>query len=268
MQTAVSKKLRYSVFWYSNSMSRLGKASRWSRFSVFYTLSFLLWFMSSFAAYGEPNTTSSETEVAENRSHLIEGVYYLMNQGDQNMAKEFFQKAIFSSPFVDLSMNRGVVTVSEPGDRRIVAEALYFLGKIHYEKVLSHKGEDMEKNIGLAKMYLNKAEEYGIAYDRLHPTLLDEIHRRYPGVGMVVPDTEGDGTKVTIEVDHGSYRVDTVKVDQHADVTEDRFMTNEEFALEGGARYKVEPDVQGGYRSIYRTLAFLGISLLVWLTRG
>lgn len=147
-----------------------------------------------------------------------------------------------------------------------MAEALYFLGKIHYEKALSH--EDVEKNVGLARRYLKKAEEYGIAYDRLHPTLLDEIHRRYPGVGMLVPGTEDDGTKITIEVDGGAYRVDTVKVDQHADVTEDRFMTNEEFALEGGARYKVEPDVQGGYRSIYRALAFLGISLLIWLTRG
>jgi hypothetical protein len=191
-----------------------------------------------------------------------------MNQGDQDTAKEFFQKAIFSSRFVDLSMSRGVATVSEPGDRRVVAEALYFLGKIHYEKVLSHEGEDIEKNIGLARRYLNKAEEYGITYDRLHTPLLEEIDRRYPGVGMLVLGTEDDGTKITIEVDDGSYRVDTVKVDQHADVTEDRFMTNEEFALESGARYKVEPDVQGGYRSIYRALAFLGISLLIWLTRG
>ena len=121
--------------------------------------------------------------------------------------------------------------------------------------------------------------------DRRGRKVLSKLNRWLPGVPPAVPDggeqiaealdpksvipeTKGEEAKIIIEIDHGSYQIDTVKVNQNADVTESKFLTEEEFDLECGARYKLKPDIQGGHRSIYRTLTILGIGLLVWLTRG
>ena len=232
-----------------------------------YILCFLLWCLASVAVAGEMESARYEANAEESRRCLIAGVYYLVNAGDRDTAEGLFRKAIFYGSFSDLSRESDVVATSELSNGWIAAEAFYFLGKINYERAISQG--DVEKNIAQAKKYLKKAEEYGVVYDKLHPPLLDEIDRKYPGIDMAVSETEVGRARVIIEIDRGaSYKIDAVKVNQHADVTESRFLTNQELDLECGARYKVKPDVEGGRGAVYRALTFLGLGLLVWLTRG
>ena len=81
--------------------------------------------------------------------------------------------------------------------------------------------------------------------------------------------TNRNKAKVIIETDfQGPYHVNAVKIDQYADVAETKFLTDKEFDLECGARYKIEPDSQARYRPVYKTLAVLGIGLALWLTRN
>jgi hypothetical protein len=235
------------------------------RIEVIALLSFLCLIPYAFADEASGFTASSW----ESRRYLMEGVYYLINEGDRDVAEGLFRKAIISSPFSSLSME----AEDQGNDRQVVAEAFYFLGRIHYEKALLGTGkENHEKsieNITWAKSYLEKPEEYGIVHDRLHPPLIDQINRKYPEISMPNLETNPDKVRVAIEIEHGeSYKVDAVKVDQYTSVTDNRFLTNKEFDMECGARYKVKPDVQGSYKSINRTLAVLGIALVIWFTRG
>jgi hypothetical protein len=234
----------------------------------------------------EENASSVPEEparlISESRHYLIEGVHYLMNEGDRDTAEDLFRKAIFTSPFGSLSREGNGGQLSEASvlsDRWVVAEAFYFLGRIYYERAVSQVGvvrdadtdSTTPKLLVLARKYLRKAEQYGIIYDRLHPSLLDEISRRFPEIEVPIEAYDGSGqdkAKVMIEFDHGSYQMDAVKVDLDADVTESSFSTSKEFDLECGARYKVKPDVQGGYKVMYRALALLGIGVVFWLTRG
>lgn len=229
-------------------------------------LLFFLWLIPYTFADEAAGATASSWE---SRRYLIEGVYYLINEGDLDVAEGLFRKAILSSPFSSLSMG----AEGQGYDRQVVAEAFYFLGRIHYERAIPGTGkENHEKsleNIAWAKIYLEKAEEYGIVHDRLHPPLLDQINRKYPEISMPNLEANPDKAIVAIETEHGgSYKVNAVKVDQYTSVTDNRFLTNKEFDLECGARYKVKPDVQGSYKSINRTLAVFGIALVIWFTRG
>ena len=148
-----------------------------------------------------------------------------------------------------------------------MAQSFYFLGKIYYDRAaILHV--NIPQNAAWAKKYLRKAEEYGIVYDRLHPPLLDKIIREYPETDVPTLETNTNEAKVIIEVDHGSYGVDAIRVSRRSDIKESRFQTDAEFHLESGARHKIKPDVQGGDRAIHRVLAVLGISIVVWLTRG
>ncbi len=248
-------------------------------------LSFLCLIPYAFAdeAYGEnppyPWKTGFTASSWESRRYLMEGVYYLINEGDRDVAEGLFRKAIISSPFSSLSME----AEDQGYNRRVVAEAFYFLGRIQYEKAALDTGEENHQtklkqasalqksmeSIKWAKVYLEKAEEYGIVHDRLHPPLLDQINRKYPEISMPNLERNSDRAIVAIEIEHGeSYKVNVVKVDQYTSVTDNRFLTNRELDLECGARYKVKPDVQGSYGSINRTLAVLGIALVIWFTRG
>ena len=208
----------------------------------------------------------------ESQRYLIEGVYYLINEGDLDTAENMFRKAILSVPFGSLSR----IGDDQDTGKQIAAEAFYFLGEIHYKRAMLHTGkEDRDllspgiENIAWAKKYLGIAEEYGIVYDRLHPPLLDKISREYPKILAKVVETNRDKSKVIIETNHtGSYKVDAIKVDQYSDVTKSTLLTGKEFDLECGARYKVKPDIQGSYNSIYRALAIFGIGLLIWVTRS
>jgi hypothetical protein len=202
----------------------------------------------------------------ESQRYLMEGVHYLINEGDRDTAREFFRKAILSSSFRSLSGKDGADEMPRPIDKWVASEAFYFLGKIHYEEAVSQGA--VPQNIAWAKRYLEKANEYGIVHDRLHPPLLEELNRRYPGVGAPPSEAKLDRAKIIIEVDRGSYEIDTVKVDHNADVTESSFQTNREFDLECGARYKIKPNVQRRNKSMYGALTAIGIGLVVWLMRG
>jgi len=201
----------------------------------------------------------------KSQDYLVEGVYYLISEGNRDKAEEQFRKVIFSSSASALSVEDSHMAKIHDQNRWAVAEAFYFLGKIYYEKALFQG--DIAQNIAQARKYLRKAEEYGVVHDRLHPPLLDEINKKYPEVKMPVPKPGEDKAKVTIEIDQGAYRMDAVKIDHLADVTERGFLTNKEFDLECGARYKVKPDIRGGYESVYKALTVFGIGLAVWLTR-
>ena len=198
----------------------------------------------------------------ESRLYLIEGVHYLVNEADSDMAEELFRKAIFSSSFSSLSEE----TEDQDRHRWVVAEAFYFLGKISYEKSIS--GGNIAENIAWAKKYLEKAEEYGIVYDRLHPPLLDEINRKYPGIEVPISEPNRENAKTIIEFDHGSYQIDAFRVDKYADVIKSKFESDHTIDLECGARYKIKPDVQGKHKSIYGALSVFGIGVIIWITRG
>lgn len=246
--------------------------SRKLRIEVIALLSFLWLIPYTFADEASGFTASSW----ESRRYLMEGVYYLINEGERDVAEGLFRKAILSSPFDSLSME----AKDQGYDRQVVAEAFHFLGRIQYEKATLDSGysildtgkreqETSIEYIKWAKIYLEKAEEYGIVHDRLHPPLLDQINRKYPEVSMSNIEANPDRAIAAIEIQLGeSYKVSAVKVDQYTSVTDNRFSTNRELDLECGARYKVKPDVQGSYRSMNRTLAVLGIVLVIWFTRG
>jgi len=273
------KHIRFSIL-----DSRLGSEikDRKSKIAV-YVLCFFLWSVpfvcagaiaevEQIAAYAG-TLPSVRGEAWESRYYLIEGVHYLLNEGDRDMAEELFRKAIFSSPFSSLSEESG----TQDQSRRVVAEAFYFLGKLHYEKAEIAKNSREEpyvQNIAWARKYLKKAEEYGIVYDRLHPPLLGEVDRKYPEIEVPIPESRRDevatrhAVSVLIEIGDGSYKIDAVEVDRYADVTERKFLTDKEFDLECGARYKMKPDVQGRHRSMYRALTVLGVGLVIWLIRS
>jgi hypothetical protein len=198
----------------------------------------------------------------ESHRYLMEGVYYLINEGNQNVAEEFFKKAIISSSFDDLSEKSEIQNY----ERQVVAEAFYFLGKIYYEKSkmsdekLSSSGPE---NMALAKKYFKKATEYGIVYDQLHPALLDEIKVEEP----IFTNTSKKSGAV-IEVKNGFYGIDAVAVDKRSDIKELEFSTNKELELEGGTRYKINIDAQKGPRIMYRMLIVLGAVLAFWIIRS
>jgi len=192
--------------------------------------------------------------------YLMAGVYYLVSQEDRDLAEVQFRRAIFSSSFGALAGG------SESQDRQVVAEAFYFLGRIYYER--ASIGGNIPQNIGRAKSYLNKAREYGIVHDRLHPPLLEEINRRYPEVAVLDWEKSAKVAKAVFEIGRGSYRINAVRIGNEGDVAGSKFLTDEMLDLECGARYKMEPDVRGRYGSMYRALVVLGICLAVWLVRG
>lgn len=218
----------------------------------------------------------------ESQRYLIEGVHYLINEGDIARSKEFFQKAIFSSSFESLSSK----APEQKHNRQIVAEAYYFLGKIHYEQAMleikrsSTSPQESKQytplftdNIARAKKYLRKADEYGLVHDRMHPALLAMLDDTFPDIEpMLLEKTlleknKGD-TKITIETDDSElYRLDVIKIDQNADVTETEFLTDEELNLEHGARYKMKLNARGLYDAVYKTLFVLGIGIAVWRVR-
>lgn len=205
----------------------------------------------------------------ESQRYLMEGVHYLVNEGDRDMAEKFFRKAISSSSFSSLFGKDSADETPELASKWVVAEAFYFLGKIHYERAVSQGA--VPQNIAWAKWYLEKANEYGVIHDRLHPPLLDEANQKYPGVDAQdapLSETSSDKTKIIVEIGHGVYEMDAVRVGPNADVTESRFRTNEEFDLDCGARYKVKPNIWRSNRSMYGALTAVGISLVIWLTRG
>jgi len=196
------------------------------------------------------------------QNYLIDGVYYLESQNDPNMAEEQFRKVIISSPFDTLSRKKE----GSGSDRKIVAEAFYFLGKIGYERSLSK--ENVSQNIAQAKSYLGKAEEYGIVYDKLHPPLLGAINQNYPEIKASIPQSTDSKTKVNIEIGDGLYHIGFLKIDQKINVTESWLLTKKDTGLECGARYKMKPDIQGAYKSTYKALVILGIGLTFWLVRS
>ena len=201
----------------------------------------------------------------ESQRYLIEGVHYLVNEGDRDTAEKFFRKAISSSSFSSLFGKDSADETPEPASRWVASEAFYFLGKIHYERAVSQGA--VPQNIAWAKRYLEKADEYGVIYDRFHPPLLDEINRKYTGVGAPTSETTPDKARVIIEIGHGVYDIDAVKVDKNADITESKFQTNREFDLECGSIYKVKPNIQRRNKSIYGALTAVGIGIAVWLMR-
>lgn len=181
------------------------------------------------------------------QEHIIAGVYYLISRNDPAKAEEHFQKAIL---------------VGEQDD---LASAFYFLGKIYYDRALS--GFDVTSNIGKAKAYLIKAEEYGLKNDRLHPPLSDEINRKYPDIPPSNLEIKGDKAKVVIEIDQGDYRINSLQINREMGIRKEIFATNKDLNLQGGTLYKMKPDVEGSSKSIHRMLVLLGIGIAIWLVR-
>jgi len=87
--------------------------------------------------------TASLVHAEGSRYYLIEGVYYLMNEGDRDKAEGFFRKAILSSSFDSLSVEGNTHWQAASGTAPALsdaAEAFYFLGKIYYEKAILDTG--------------------------------------------------------------------------------------------------------------------------------
>ncbi len=181
------------------------------------------------------------------QEQIIAGVYYLISRNDPVKAEEYFRNVIIS------------------GDQDNIAEAFYFLGKIYYDRALS--GIDVTSNIGKAKAYLSKADEYGIIYNKLKVPLLEEINKKYPDISASKLELEGDKAKAVIEIDQGKYRIDSLQVNREMGMKRETFSTNKELELHGGTLYKMKPDIEGGYRSIYRLLIITGIGIAIWLVR-
>lgn len=200
------------------------------------------------------------------QGYLISGIYYFVNEGNMDKAEELFRKAIFSSSFAALSNMENTDCKISPLNRRVAAEAFYFLGRIYYKR--ANDQQDTIQNIAWAKKYFQQADEYGIVYDKLHPPIMDEINRKYPGIGMPTAKPSREKSEVVIEVNNDLYRIDAVKVDQRAGITKDNFLTNERFELEGGARYKLKPNIKGQNNIVNQALVILGVSLVLWFARG
>jgi hypothetical protein len=213
----------------------------------------------------------------ESQRYLMEGVHYLVNEEDLAKAKEFLQKAILSSSFDSLSSK----TLEQKYNKTVVAEAYYFLGKIYYEQALLEiKGlpttiqeskqypSSVVDSIAWAKRYLRRSDEYGLVHDRMHPPMLAMLDKTFPDIEPSPWTSRGGRTKVTVEAfDNEPYYLDVVKIDENADVTESKFLTDEEFNLERGARYKIKPDTRGVYDTMYKVLAILGLGIVIWRAR-
>jgi hypothetical protein len=199
---------------------------------------------------------------ARSCDYVIAGVYYLMVKTDPNQAEQEFQKAILVSSFESLSKD----SKAQSSERYYVAEAYYFLGKIHYDRAISQG--NITQNIGKAKMYLLTSEKYGMIYDRLHPKLLDKIEQNYPNVPAETPRLTNHKAKATFEIDNESYQIDAIKISSDLSVSKDKFRTNRELELEAGTKYKLEPNFGESHKSIYRALITVGIGVVICIARN
>lgn len=191
---------------------------------------------------------SAASSAYSSQEQIIAGVYYLISRNDPNKAEEYFRSVILS------------------GDRDNIAEAFYFLGKIYYDKVLS--GIDVALNVGKAKAYLNKSDEYGIVYNKLHPPLLEEINGKYPDIPPSVLKLGSDKAKAIIEInDQSKYQINSLQVNREMGIERINFSTNKEIELHGGTLYKMKPDIESGYNSIYRSLIIVVIGIAILLVR-
>ncbi len=194
------------------------------------------------------------------RNYFAKGVYYLINQEDLDKAEEQFKKAILSSPIDSfLSVSK------DSSDRQIVARSFYFLGKIYYDR--ANKTGETTQNIGKSKFYLSKANEYGIIYSPVNPPLLDEINRKYPNIPAVTQTFGQSKTKVTIDTQDKTYKLDAVRIDSNLSITRDSFTTNRELKLKDNSRYKIKPNYKSSYKTIYGAIIIFGIAVAFWLAR-
>jgi tetratricopeptide (TPR) repeat protein len=213
------------------------------------------------------NSIASDIEAASSQkyltsqNYLAKGVYYLINLGDLDKAEEQFQKAILSS-----SPDSFSAIPDNPNDGQTTAEAFYFLGKIYYDR--AGKSGDITQNIGKAKFYLAKANEYGIMSFRINPPLLDEVNRKYPNIPAAVQEISQSKTEVVIETQDEFYKLNTIRIDHNLDITKDKFSTNKELKLYNNSRYKILTDYKDSYKSVYGALVIFGIVAMILFTRG
>lgn len=209
------------------------------------------------------------TNYWESQRYLMNGVYYILVEENQNIAEEFFRKAIISFPFNDLAENQRAKWY-------ILAEAYYFLGKVYYEKAIEGiiPGFDEElspsgiENMGWAIKYLEKAEEYGIIHDKIHPQLLEVIREKYGHIEEPTALDMGEQSKATIEIRGNSYKLNTIMVSKNLDVKKLKLPTNKEVDLSGGSSYKINLDLEKKRKIIYETLVAFGFILTFWIIRS
>lgn len=206
--------------------------------------------------------SGNQLQDVKSRDYLINGIYYLICQQNHYEAEEQFRNVIFSSPFKAFTDKSN----DYHQDKYVVAEAFYFLGRIYYQKAISQG--DIEQNIASAKMYLMKAEDFGLIHDQLHPSLLDEVNQKYPNISPLVSELTSGKASTVFELDNSSYQIDAVQIDRNLDVKKATFSTNKKLTLDGGKIYKMEPNINNAYKSIYNALIAVGIAITVLLIRN
>ena len=214
----------------------------------------------TFATYNaRAEEISGQKGIWQNYDYLVSGVYHLIIQEDPSVAEQEFKRAILASP-IELLKDAKIQSYN----RYVIADSFYFLGKIYYDKSVS--GNNIQ-DIGKAKGYLGEAEKYGTNYGILRPNLLKELNRKYPNVKANIPELNFGDANIIFEIGNESFQIDAVEISKEINIVNDKFTTNENVKLRGGATYKIEPNIDKSYINTYRALTMVGIGLVIWLAR-
>ncbi|RKY03930.1 hypothetical protein DRP77_05145 [Candidatus Poribacteria bacterium] len=185
-------------------------------------------------------TAALQAEPADR--YLIEGVYYLICEGDATRAE---RELLLSAQL-------------NPDD----PDPLYFLGLIKYQRGEAARSKE---EIGEALYYLLEAEEKGIKHDRLRPDILSEIKERFPGI-----KPRAIGKRPSSDLDEVEIRFETEKGEVVLLRSEDRSeirSVSKVLKLRCGRTYKVDLDRMGTLNRAFKRIIPIAVILALWISR-
>ena len=177
--------------------------------------------------------------------HLIEGVYWLICEGDAARAERELLLSVQLSP-------------DDP-------EPYYFLGLIKYQR---GKAAGSEEELAEALHYLLEAERRGIRHDRLHPDVLRELRRDHPDLKPKAPKAAraapGRPDRVEVEFEAGEGEVILLEGEDGSKI---RTLSGETVTLRCGRSYKVSLDREGTLDRAFKRITPILAILALWIFR-
>ena len=198
-----------------------------SRFAAPLLMLSLMLFTSSALAQENANDSSVY--------HLIEGVYYLIDQNQPNLAMPFFQKAI-------------ALDSSNP-------DPYYFLGTSYYRL----------QQPAYALFYLYEAEKQKVEHDQFRPNLIPEIQEKYPGIQPMDPNAPLTSGEVRIIVQSNTEKGRKIVVQGTEGIAE--YQVGDEILLEGGKHYTVGLKKKRGLGYFLKRVVLVGSVIGIWALR-
>ena len=181
------------------------------------------------------NGVAENDATADAIYHLVEGVYYLINEKQPVQAIPFFQSAIASDS-----------TNPDP---------YYFLGAAY---------DQMEEAVPLALFYFLAAEERGVQYDAFRPNRIPAIQAKYPNVRPAPPSASATDRVAQIIVESRAAKGVQVVVQDDKQIT--KYELGDQIPLEAGKNYTIRLKKKG-ISHLLKTVAVVASVVGIWILR-